>query len=167
MVSFISDMFPKAKFLHILRHPFEVVQSSLKFGNGTGGDIWKGLSSSDILAQWEKHENWVKDANKEHNLDLLEVKYSNLISNPSAIMKDVFNFLGVKTNKKTLQACYDITFPNFKKINQYKLSDSQKKIMVEHSFNYSLSFLESTLKPIFKNLFYRFLRKMKSLKKLK
>ncbi len=60
LVSFVLNNFQSVKFLHILRHPFPVISSSMKFGDGKGGYICKGMSPSDILKKWVKHEKDVQ-----------------------------------------------------------------------------------------------------------
>jgi hypothetical protein len=161
LMQFTLEIFSDAKFLHILRHPFEVVSSSLLFGNGTGGFIWNNMSPSDILEKWEKHENWVIDAKSTYDLNLLEVRYEKIINQPKNQMAEVFNFLELPYDDKLLNACREITLPNYKKIDQYKLTESQTELLNYYSMKPYFSKFEAQIKPIIRAYFFRSLNKIK------
>lgn len=163
LLPFILETFPNAKFLHILRHPFEVVSSSLSFDNHTGGYIWKDMGPDEIMAKWEQHENWVRKGMDNYALDLLQVNYKDLISNPKGKMAEVFSFLNLDYDHELLQKCDRITLKNFKRIKQYNLTQSQKELMKSYSMKTSFTFYDSVIKPVLLNNTYRVIRKGKSL----
>jgi len=47
VLSFLLQYFPGAHFLHIVRHPFEVVASSDRFNQTANRDFWRGLSAEE------------------------------------------------------------------------------------------------------------------------
>lgn len=155
MMPFIMENFPNAKFIHLVRHPFEVVQSSMKFANGTGGFIWKDMSPEQILEKWEMHENWVKDARKKYDLDIIDLRYDRLISTPKKEMARIFKFLGVNFDSDLLNNCKEITKPNFKPITTYNLTESQKKLLKEYNMKTSFSWLDLKVFPKISRYYYR------------
>ncbi len=155
LLPFILEHFPDAKFLHILRHPFEVISSSLKFGGGTGGDVWKGMSAKEIFDKWEMHENWVIKAKKDYSINHLKVRYKDIIINPEEQMLRICDFLELAPSEELLQRARKITKSNFKNIKNYEVSSSQKALMEYYSMKTSFSLLEKDLIPKLKRLYSR------------
>lgn len=147
MMPFVLKNIPNSKYIHLLRHPFEVVSSSMKFGNNTGGYIWKDMTSQDIFAKWEMHENWVKDAIKKYNIDVYVLKYDKLIKDPIKEMARLYKFLNLNYNTELLKEGANITRPNFKKIDNYQLTSSQKLLLESYNMKTSFSKIESTFIP--------------------
>lgn len=82
----IQRVFPKAKYLHIVRDPRDVVCSYIKAGFYT--------DKSDALSRWEesiKKAHWLK-----RNLSPTqyhEVRYEDLVSNPERELQQICSFL--------------------------------------------------------------------------
>lgn len=155
MMPFIRKHFPKAKFIHLVRHPFEVVTSSMKFAKGTGGFIWKDMSPEQIMEKWEMHENWVKDARKKYDLDIMDLRYDRLIARPKQEMTRVFQFLDVPFDSDLLNKCQEITMPNFKPITTYKLTESQRKMLEDYDMKTSFSWLDLKVIPKVSRYYHR------------
>jgi Sulfotransferase family len=98
---FIRQHFPDARFIHIIRHPREVV-SSMVTGGRTWAKIeyWKG-SPETILERWAIHEEWVlaaKDLVPVHSL-----RYEDLCADPASHIEKVFGFLGLTMPSKAMK----------------------------------------------------------------
>lgn len=160
MLPFILEHFPDAKFLHILRHPFEVIPSSMKFGGGTGGFIWNGMGPKEIMEKWEMHENWVADAKKKYSLDMVQLKYGDLMRDPRGEMQRIFNFLDLKSDKQLLEKCREITLTNFKPIENYPLTESQRALLEKYGMKTHFSLLERKVMPEAKKYVEKIKRKL-------
>ncbi|MCA1763774.1 MAG: sulfotransferase [Cryomorphaceae bacterium] len=160
MLPFILEHFPDAKFLHILRHPFEVIPSSMKFGGGTGGFIWNGMNAEEIMEKWEMHENWVAQAKQNYDLQMVQLKYGDLMRNPRREMKRVFDFLQLKSDSALLEKCRDITLTNFKPVENYKLTESQRDMLERYGMKTHFSLLERKVIPGAKQVFEKVKRKL-------
>ncbi len=147
LLPFILDNVCSPKFLHILRHPFEVVSSSMNFESGTGGDIWGGMGPDEIMAMWERHERNVLEAKSKYNLDILTVRYDNLIGETESEMRKVFEFLEVDFNDKLLEKCRQFTLPNFKKIRTFSVTPSQRELMRMYGLQTNFSWMEREVMP--------------------
>jgi len=159
LMPFILELFPNAKFLHILRHPFEVVESSMKFAGGTGGHLWKGMSGSEIMDKWEMHENWVHEAKAKYGIDLKEVRYNRLITNPKSEMEEVFKFLNLEYDAALIKQCDKITLKNYKPIKLFPVSESQEKMLKSYGMKISLNYANREVIPPLKNFYHKVLRK--------
>jgi hypothetical protein len=159
LLPFVMENFKRPKFIHILRHPFEVVDSSMKFMGGKG--IWEKMSAEEIMQKWELHESWVAQAKRQHNIDVLQVNYTSLIFNTQKVMKEVFTFLELPFTEKLLEDCRIATLPNMKKIVSYPLTESQKDLMKTYGMKTSFSVWEANILPSLQNYYYRALLKFK------
>jgi hypothetical protein len=161
MLPFILEHFPNARFLHIVRHPFEVVTSSMKFEKGTGGFIWKNKTPEEIMEMWERFENWVADARKKYPLQLLEVRYDQVIDYPKETMAEIFRFLDLEFDQALLKKCEQMTLKNYKSIDHYPVTPSQKAIMDRYGMKTEFSSWESRFMPKLKSEYHRGLRWLK------
>lgn len=159
ILPFVMANFKRPKFIHILRHPFEVVESSMKFMGGTG--IWEKMSPEEIMEKWELHENWVAQAKEQHAIDVLQVDYTSLIFNTQKVMAEVFSFLELPYSKALLEECRLATLPNIKKIIAYPLTENQKTMMNGYGMKISFSYWEANILPSLQNYYYRALLKFK------
>lgn len=155
LVPFILDNVRSPKFLHILRHPFEVVSSSMNFDGGTGGDIWNGMGPRDIMKMWEVHERHVLEAREKYNLDILTVRYDGLIGDTMDEMRRVFQFLEVEYSEDLLETCRQNTLPNFKKIRPYPTTASQLELMRHYDLPADFNWVNRRLIPALRRNFYK------------
>lgn len=155
LLPFIMEMFPEAKFLHILRHPFPVASSSRRFGGGTGGYIWKGMNNNELIQKWVFHERWIdkmKDAGK---YDMREVRYGHLVEHTEKEMAGIFDFLGLEYDSRLLKKCRFATLPNFKPVENYAVTDDLKHFLKEYGMPEKFGSWEGRHLPSIKNLYYR------------
>jgi hypothetical protein len=94
--SFINDLFPEARYIHLIRNPRFVVASMVEaaktWGSHSVPEYWKEASQQ-ILERWAMHEEWVLQVksrlpNKVHTLRL-----EDLAEDPVRTMSEVFGFL--------------------------------------------------------------------------
>jgi len=105
IIPFIKEHFPNARFLHLIRHPFPVVQSSKVFV----GDLWKGMSDVEILKRWTMHEQWVNLEKQKNELPIIDVKYEGIVGDTPKEMKKIFEFLQVDYDEHVLREARRIT----------------------------------------------------------
>jgi glycosyltransferase involved in cell wall biosynthesis len=98
-IPFIVKLFPQAKFIHIVRDGRDVACSSFKERATWGPDLVNGnekISNTRLnaLQRWccwiLEFEKW----KKQHVLDVIEIKYENLVSAPETVLKQVLDFIG-------------------------------------------------------------------------
>lgn len=82
-------LWPKAKYIHLLRDPRDVSRSCI--GMGWVGNVWYG---ADYWTNPEKRwDNLKKEIIGE---DFLEVRFEELVSQPELVLKSICDFLGVE-----------------------------------------------------------------------
>ncbi len=130
--SVINDVFPNARFIHIVRHPGDFTRSAIMKGWHVNDTIWEsGRIRILECEKWQKLHSiqklaWVwKSTNEFINNFLyklsaerfLIIRFEDMVSQPE-IIKKIFSFVGIS---ETLQ--HDtITMFQKKKINEHKIS---------------------------------------------
>jgi Sulfotransferase family len=147
LVPFILDIFPKAKFLHLIRHPFEVIRSSQEFLDGTGGYIWKGMNSDMIFDKWARHEKNVILSRKKFGLNIQTIFYQDLIDSTEKSMVKIFDFLELDYSQETLRQSNSLIRIKFRDMVQYPITDSGGEIMEHYGFEKSFSLLKRKVLP--------------------
>ncbi|MFW5983499.1 MAG: sulfotransferase family protein [bacterium] len=135
LMPFIVEHFPDAKFIHLVRHPFSVVQSSKNFAGGTGGYIWSGMTEEQLLERWTMHEKWVKEARNKYDIDILDVRYEDIIFKTEKTLKNVFDFLGLVIGSDEFKAMKKSTIKNVKW--RKKLSVPNDTLLLMEEYGYS------------------------------
>lgn len=85
------------KFIHITRHPYDVVNSYLRRHHNTleGNDYWKKSSEvSDICDDWINAWNFAQK--NKTNSNFMHLRYEDLISEPVKIMEEISSFLEIE-----------------------------------------------------------------------
>jgi len=83
----IHAVFPKARYVHIMRDGFDVVASYLKMGRYVDPD--------DAVKRWVESTNACRAFTARHPSQVMEVRYEALVQDPSAIVSDLCAFLGL------------------------------------------------------------------------
>ncbi len=85
----LFHIFPKARFIYLLRDPRDVARSNI--GMGWAGNVWYGVD------QWIEAEKLWKEIKKRIPAqDYIEVKSEELITKPKEVLSDICHFLQVK-----------------------------------------------------------------------
>jgi omega-hydroxy-beta-dihydromenaquinone-9 sulfotransferase len=102
-LALLTRLFPRARFVHISRHPFEVIPSTLK--------LWRALFSTQGLQNPPNADPWLSDwvlesfarmseayeANRKPIEDgrLTEIRYEDLVKNPKQTMRLLYSALNL------------------------------------------------------------------------
>jgi len=95
LVDFILLNLPRARFIHLVRHPFQVVASVRRFNRTANGDFWKELSGEEQIERWLFHEERVLDLKRRVGEQLIDVRYEDLCKKPAEEMARLLTFLEV------------------------------------------------------------------------
>jgi len=106
----IADLFPKSKFIHLVRHPGDFVRSGMMKGWYNSDSIWEeGRIKPIVLQGWQKQDNiakltWLWNETNQYIENFKEylgndsrimfLKSEDIFSDPDVI-KDLFDFIGV------------------------------------------------------------------------
>lgn len=93
LLGFAREVFPQARFLHLVRDPRNVVASMVKAA-GTWSvvpDYWTE-GPDEVLRRWARHEQWVLDA-IESGVPVHSLRLEDLCEQPVERMREVFEFL--------------------------------------------------------------------------
>jgi hypothetical protein len=97
--SFLSDLFPEAQYIHLIRNPRFVVASMMEAAEVWPvhqevpvPEYWKGTSQQ-ILETWATHEEWVLQIKSRLPDKVHTVRLEDLVEDPVRIMSETFGFL--------------------------------------------------------------------------
>lgn len=103
LLAFILHHLPDAQFVHIVRHPFEVVESSDRFNRTANGDFWLGLTPEEKLERWTFHEEQVLSLRERLPDQVHTVRYEDLCRQTAQALAGVFAFLQVDADPSVLR----------------------------------------------------------------
>ncbi len=142
-MSIIADMFPGARFIHIVRHPFKIVPSAIYTWNIISDQNalksgWKSPSVEDtaeIVSEFWHSVNENKDRLKSN--EFAEVKYEDLEINPVRELKSIYEKLDLQFTPEFEAGIIQFMEEkkNYKK-NVFNLSDEEKTIISKKLRNY-------------------------------
>jgi hypothetical protein len=125
----ILRLFPKARFIHIVRDPRDVAKSNI--GMGWAGNVWIGVD------RWIKAETLWSRIKQDLNVDdeYIEIKYESLIKSTDQVLRNLCRFLKVKYNPAMLDypnhTTYSLPDPSF--VEQWVTKLSRQEIaLVEY-----------------------------------
>ncbi len=137
-MSLLKEIFPNAKFVHIIRNPFEVFPSMMKlWGRMTPSFSWHrnaSINYEDITFSF--YERIMKDHLEERqnipDQDYHEVRFEDLDSDPMTVINDIYRNLGMELNKESMVKMerYIEGQKEYKK-NTHQMSDSIKEKLME------------------------------------
>ena len=91
----IYEVFPKAKYIHIHRNPYDAIVSYVKSGR------YKDYKNATI--RWKNSIEIASNFGKNHPSSYFEIKYEDLVENPELYIKKTCGFLGIEFEKSMLQ----------------------------------------------------------------
>ena len=101
---YLREIFPQARYLHIVRHPGAVVASMVSAAqNWAEGvpDYWY-QGREKIIQRWGIHEQWAIDARETDGLNVHTLKFEDLVCRPIDEMRKVFDFLELDSREADL-----------------------------------------------------------------
>jgi len=103
VLKFLLQHLPGAHFLHIIRHPFEVVASSDRFNQTADGDFWLGLSAQEKVERWTFHEQQVLQLRQTLPGRVYSLRYEDFCHRTEKELSGVFEFLRLKPDFHSLR----------------------------------------------------------------
>ena len=98
-IPLLDRLFPRAKFVHIIRDGREVVQSVLEWSTDRKGpaklEIWRENPFAVASLWWSQQVSAGRDAGRQLGSRYMEVRYYGLSADPEPEMKRVADFLGL------------------------------------------------------------------------
>ena len=87
---FLSQLFPSAKFIHMIRHPFDV-------GNSLINQVWSIAQTPQQALQYVElhHSNFEQSVSDLDQIHILEIKLEELVDQKDHTIKKMSNFLGI------------------------------------------------------------------------
>lgn len=133
----IKALFPKAKFIHLTRHPGNFVSSAIKKGWHKNDSVWEygrvkmedekewlGLSQIERLGWvWRETHSYIEDFKYLHPKDFLTLKLEDLTTKSSDV-NSLLNFIGseIRLDGKNIDSILQ------RKINEIIISDEPKNM---------------------------------------
>lgn len=93
-VESIHKLFPEAKYIYLVRNGYDVVYSYCKTGLYT--------SYKEAANRWRRSNEKALKFKTKNGKNIFQVKYENIVTNPSRVVPDIFSFLGVSYRKEYL-----------------------------------------------------------------
>jgi hypothetical protein len=116
-------LFPRARFLHIIRDPRDVARSCI--GMGWAGNVWTGVRKwREVESAWERFHPMLSTENQ------LTIHYESLIKEPKKSLKTICKWIGVPYSEKMFEYAenspYDPIDPNL--VNQWQKKLTTKEV---------------------------------------
>ncbi len=143
-IDLIYKIFPKAKFIYCKRNKFANLIGILKVF--LPGLLWTH-SISKIISIINLYDNKLRNIISEKKIKLKIVEIENFSNNPEEISEHLFEFLGIKSDKKILDK-----FFNNKKIIQTVSNLQVRKKISKHNLDYLNNYLPHLEKHEIKKL---------------
>lgn len=116
----LSRLFPKAKFIHLLRDPNDVASSFMRFSQA--GSAGSDRNEADAYAQWQRFVEYaVKGERALGRERVLRIHYDDLINHSEKTLQECFRFLGEEFSS-------DALLPLKEKINSSKTNADKSKL---------------------------------------
>jgi len=97
----INRVFPQAKYIHLVRHGVDVVDSYLRAGLRQDLDY--------TAKKWKKAVQLAQSFGAMHPNRYIELRYENLVQDPGIWTKEICNFLGIEYIEDLVHKSQDVT----------------------------------------------------------
>lgn len=135
-MSLLADMFPGARFIHIYRHPFSVVPSTIRMWNIVGDEnklkrAWKKPEVTDVVSVVDTYLKHISiESKKCGKHQFTEVWFSSLEKKPVKELKRIYSELNLEFSnafeKEVIK--FVASTKDFKK-NTYSLTEEDKDVI--------------------------------------
>jgi hypothetical protein len=128
----IHYVFPKARFIHIVRDPAETIDSILRAADGWGKD-WAPRSYKEAAAMWISHTHAAVKGLKSLPPDLHRtVRYSVLVASGPAIVMKLFEFIGLPVGLEQATKYLEQNLPGSKTMVKIPLAGEALRTTGDH-----------------------------------
>jgi hypothetical protein len=110
----LNKLFPDAKFINIVRHPYDVAVSKLFHASRAGyedaletGSASRAPMVEQAAKDWASAQQRVADFKQKHPGRMIEVKYEKLLEQPVEEATKLFKHLGVSLDQDIVKAAVD------------------------------------------------------------
>ncbi len=125
----LDRLFPEAKFIHIIRDGRGVFISAWHHNVRAQDENLKRLGFDDFLAitakEWAERVQAARKAALPLGKRYFEVRYEDLVAEPTVWMKQILEFLGAEASPETIQACVEAA--SFEKLSQGRKAGEEDK----------------------------------------
>ncbi len=137
-IPLLNEMFPDALFIHIHRHPYEVVPSTMNMWNIVGKQNrlkkkWKEPDIEDVIDFLDRMNNKVRvDLKKLPEDKWVEISFEEFEKDPLKELKRTYNHLGLSfSDEYESNLLEKLSQLKGHKKNKYVLSEAHKKLIKE------------------------------------
>ena len=159
LLKFLLANFPEARFLHIVRHPLEVVGSSDQFNQTAEGDFWQELSSAEKLERWAFHEQQVLQLRHSFPERVHSLRFEDFCCETEKEMARVFKFLDLKPDGPMLREAARQTRPLFRPVPS--LCGSAETLRIASLYGYDLAHPTGQLHRQLKTWYWRIKKRLR------
>jgi hypothetical protein len=135
LLKFLLQHFPEAHFLHIVRHPFDVVASSDRFNRTAHGDFWLGLSPEEKAERWAFHEQRVLQLRETLPRRVHSLRYEDFCRETEKELSGVFKFLQLQPDSDALRQAARRTWPPAGAIPAIRCSAETRRIAAFYGYD--------------------------------
>ena len=134
LVSFILTMFPEVYFIHLVRHPFAVVDSAERFNQTPDGDFWQNFTLEQAVERWTFHEKGVLALKQRKGVKVLDVRYEDFCRNTKNELTKIFDFLKIESDRKIIKTASRQTLYRMRNMPRIGCKEETQKIMEQYGY---------------------------------
>jgi hypothetical protein len=138
--SFLNDLFPEARYIHLIRDPRAVVASMTEaaqtWGSQSVPEYWK-KTSQQVLDSWVTQEEWVLQVKSRLPNRIHTIRLEDLAQEPDRVVSETFGFLDLDSSSEIeeLVANWVREDPN-ERHQSFDLSISVRAHQIMRSYGY-------------------------------
>jgi sulfotransferase family protein len=159
LLKFLLEHFQEARFLHIVRHPFEVAASSDRFNQTEDGDFWLGLSPEEKVERWTFHEQQVLQLRRTLPGRVHSLRYEDFCRRTKKELSGVFEFLELEPDPSALREAARQTRPLVRIVPAIRCP--AETMRVAGIYGYNLRRRTGRLRAWTQNVFWRAAKKLR------
>jgi len=115
----LVNLFPDMKIIHLVRDPRDVVISFMK------SKWWGEISPKEGLNKWAEIVNAVNVFSEKKGMDILEIRYEDLVVNPEYELSRLLLALGLKFEKNIMNPSMLVDYRKYQKTNTLSLQSNE------------------------------------------
>lgn len=160
LLKFLLQNFPEAHFLHIVRHPFDVVASSGRFNRTADGDFWIGLSEEEKVERWAFHEQQVLHLRRVMPEHIHTLRYEDFCRHTKEELTGIFRFLDLTPDPHIFQEAERRTYVFDRPVRSIRCSAETRRIAA--IYGYDLRYQASRPAVMMQNIFWLAVKKLRA-----